>query len=83
MPKKFYSEVLISLARNATAARSSCQKAVLQQIRLINILQSHRLLVYGSRQRFQPDRAAVLKLDYAAQHPPVERVKAELIDLKL
>ena len=48
-----------------------------------NILQSHRLLVYSRCQRFQPDRAAVIKLDYAAQHPPVERVKAELVDLEL
>ena len=42
-----YSEMLICLARNTTAARCACEKAFLQQIGLVDVFNRDRVLIYS------------------------------------
>ena len=75
-------QMLVCLLRNAASARRSREKALLQQVWLIDILERDRFLIDRCRQRFHADRAAGIVLNNAAQHAPVERIKTEMVDLE-
>ena len=64
---------------DAAAAGRARQKTLLQQIRLIDVLERHGLFANRRRERFQADRPAVIEFDDTAQHPPVRRIEAHLV----
>ena len=72
----------IGLLRHAASARGPGEKAALQKLGLVHILQRDGLLVDRGRKRIQPDGAAAVELDDAAQHPAVKRIETELVDLE-
>ena len=74
--------MLIGFPRHTAPARCAGQEAALEQIRLVYILKRDRFLVYRRGKGLQSDGAAAVKLDYAAQHPAIQRVKSKLINLK-
>ena len=71
--------MLVGTACDAAAAGRARQKALLQQIRLIDILERYGLLADRRRERLETDRSAVVKLDDAAQHPPISRIEPQLV----
>ena len=75
----FQAKMLISTACDAAAAGRARQTALLQQIRLIDVLERHGLFANRRRERFQADRPAVIEFDDTAQHPPVRRIEAHLV----
>ena len=74
--------MLISLSGHTASARRSGEESALKKIRLINILNRNSLFIDRCSQRFQSDGPAAVKVNNAPQHPAVDRVEAELIDLK-
>ena len=76
-------EVFVSRERGAAPARRAAQKADLHQVRLVNVLDGDGFFADGGRERFQPDRAAVVKFDQRGQQAPVVRVEAERVDFQL
>ena len=75
-------EMLIGFLRYAAPSGRSREKALLQQIRLVDVLQRDRFFVDRCGQSFQSHRPAAVKLDDAAEHPAVCGVQAKLIDFK-
>ena len=70
-----YPQVSVSERSSGAPARSSCNEPELHEKRFADLLQRHRLLSKRGSQRFQPDRTAVVALDYHFQKPPVKPVK--------
>ena len=64
------------------ALRRTCNKTVLDQVRLVNVLQGPR--VFGKRRgkRIETDRAAVEFLNDRIKDPPVAVIQAEFVDLQ-
>ena len=77
---KFQPEVLIGKPRNAAASLGTRHHADLQKVGLVDILQCNGFLINGGSQGIEPDRTAVVIIDYGAEHLSVERIKAEFID---
>ena len=75
-------KMLVRLTRHTAASRRARQEAFLKKIWLIDVLQGNRFLVDRGSQGVQPDGAAAVKLNDAAEHPAVERIQSELIDLQ-
>ena len=73
--------MLIGQGRGDAAARRAHEKAQLQQIRLVHILDCAGVLAGDGRQRVQPHRAAAELPDHCLQHGAVGAVEAEHIDL--
>ena len=67
-------EMLIRLLRNAASARRSREKALLQQVWLIDILERDRFLIDRCRQRLDADGAAAVVFDDGVHHPVVDGV---------
>ena len=78
----FQAQMLVCSSGDAAASRRSGQESTLKQEGLVNVLQRHRLLVDGGRQRIETNGAAVIEVYDAAEHPPVQRVKAKLVHLQ-
>ena len=74
--------MVIRARRYTPAARRAAQKADLQEIGFIYVLQRDGLLSDRRGERLQPHRSAGKVLNDAQQHAPVDRVEAELIDLQ-
>ena len=72
----------IGLLRDAAPSGRSGQKADLHQVWLIHILQRHRLLAYGGRQRVQTYRAAAIFFNNGLQQPSIYVVKTQLVYLQ-
>ena len=75
-------EMLIRLLRNTASAGRSCEKPLLEKVRLIDIFQRYRLFVDRRRQRLNTDRAAVIVLNNAAQHTPIQRIETQMVNLQ-
>ena len=75
-------QMIVGQLRHAAAARRARQKADLHQIRLVDILERHGFLADGRRQRLQTDRPAAVIADNGRQHPAIDGVETQIIDLE-
>ena len=74
--------MLIGQPGNTPSPGCPREKAHLHEVRLIDILQSHRLLPHCGGQRFQPHRSAGIVGNDAAEHAAVHCVQAQLVHLQ-
>ncbi len=76
------SQVLIGRLHGNTPSWRTSNEAQLQQVRLIDVLDSLRVFARTGRKRIQPDRAPTKFLDDSEQQVAVSRVKPYMIDLQ-
>ena len=74
--------MLIGLGGDTAATGGAGKEAQLHQIGLIHVLQGHCLLVDGGCQGLQTHRTAPVVLDDGAQHPVVNGVQPQVVDLQ-
>src|SRR5262245_36267288 len=74
--------MLVRRARRDSAARGALQEALLDQVRLDDVLERAAFLADRSRETVDADRAAVELLDHGEQELAVHRVEAVRIHLE-
>ena len=75
-------QVLVCLRRHAPAPGRPGQEAQLHQVWLVHVLQGHGLLADGGGQGLQAHGTAAVVLDDGPQHPPVDGVQPQVVDLQ-
>ena len=74
--------MLIGLGGDAPAPWGAGEEAQLHEVGLVHILQGDRLLVDSGGQGLQAHRPAPVVLDDAPEHPVVDGVQSQVVDLQ-
>src|SRR5262245_31999315 len=75
-------EVLVRALRRHAAARRAVEVALLDQERLVDVLDRAAVLADRRGERVEPDRSAAVLLDERAEQRPVHAVEARFVDLE-